>query len=77
MALIGSDGQLLFSYYANNQGNPIRTAMDAMARLRDELPEGAHIARSCSTGYGESLLKSAFCLDEGEVETIAHRRRVF
>ena len=40
-----SDGQLLFSYYANNQGNPIRTAMEAMARLRDELPEGAHIAR--------------------------------
>ncbi len=72
VALIGSDGQLLFSYYANNQGNPIRTAMDAMARLRDELPEGARIARSCSTGYGESLLKSAFCLDEGEVETIAH-----
>ena len=72
VALIGSNGQLLFSYYANNQGNPIRTAMDAMARLRDELPEGAHIARSCSTGYGESLLKSAFCLDEGEVETIAH-----
>ena len=70
VALIGSDGQLLFSYYANNQGNPIRTAMEAMARLRDELP--AHIARSCSTGYGESLLKSAFCLDEGEVETIAH-----
>lgn len=72
VALIGSDGQLLFSYYANNQGNPIRTAMEAMARLRDELPEGARIARSCSTGYGESLLKSAFCLDEGEVETIAH-----
>ncbi len=72
VALIGSNGQLLFSYYANNQGNPSRTAMDAMARLRDELPEGAHIARSCSTGYGESLLKSAFCLDEGEVETIAH-----
>ena len=72
VALIGSEGQLLFSYYANNQGNPIRTAMDAMARLRDELPEGARVVRSCSTGYGEALLKSAFCLDEGEVETIAH-----
>ena len=72
VALIGSRGQLLFSYYANNQGNPIRTAMDAMARLKDELPKGARIVRSCSTGYGEALLKSAFCLDEGEVETIAH-----
>ena len=72
LALIGSDGQLLFSYYANNQGNPIQTAISAIARLKDHLPQGANIVRSCSTGYGESLLKSAFCLDEGEVETIAH-----
>ena len=72
VALIGSEGQLLFSYYANNQGNPIRTAMEAMGRLKEELPETAKIVRSCSTGYGEALLKSAFCLDEGEVETIAH-----
>ena len=41
VALIGSDGQLLFSYYANNQGNPIRTAMDAMARLGTSCPRGA------------------------------------
>ena len=71
-ALIGKDGQLLFAFYANNQGNPIRTAMDAMAQLCAQLPKGAKIVRSCSTGYGESLLKSAFCLDDGEVETIAH-----
>lgn len=72
MALIGQHGELLFSFYANNQGNPIRTAMTAVEKLRAVLPEGAHIARSCSTGYGETLLKSAFALDEGEVETIAH-----
>ena len=72
VALIGEEGQLLFSYYANNQGNPIRTAMNAMGRLQEELPDTAKIVRSCSTGYGEALLKSAFCLDEGEVETIAH-----
>jgi predicted CoA-substrate-specific enzyme activase len=72
LALIGAEGQLLFSYYSNNQGNPIRTAMDAIEKLRHELPETAHIVRSCSTGYGEALLKSAFALDEGEVETIAH-----
>lgn len=35
-------------------------------------PGTAKIARSCSTGYGEALLKSAFSLDCGEVETIAH-----
>ena len=72
LALIGDQGQLLFSFYANNQGNPIRTAMNAMAQLSRLLPAGTRIVRSCSTGYGESLLKSAFRLDEGEVETVAH-----
>ena len=71
-ALIGQDGQLLFSYYANNQGNPIKTAMEAMVQLKAQMPSTTHIARSCSTGYGETLLKAAFSLDEGEVETIAH-----
>ena len=72
MALIGSDGRLLYSFYANNRGNPIRTAMDAVEELRSKLPSSARICRSCSTGYGEALLKSAFSLDEGEVETVAH-----
>ena len=40
--------------------------------LRRGLPAGAWIARSCSTGYGEALVKEALALDEGEVETIAH-----
>ena len=72
LALVGEKGELLYSFYANNQGNPIKTAMQAVHTLREALPAGAHIARSCSTGYGETLLKSAFSLDEGEVETIAH-----
>ncbi len=72
LALIGSEGQLLFSYYANNQGNPIETAKNAVRELQKNLPANAKIVRSCSTGYGEELLKSAFSLDEGEVETIAH-----
>ena len=72
VALIGEDGQLLFSYYANNQGNPIETAKTAIDELQKILPQNAKIVRSCSTGYGEALLKSAFSLDDGEVETIAH-----
>ena len=72
MALIGQEGQLLYSFYANNKGNPIETAKTAIWNLKTILPGSARIARTCSTGYGESLLKSAFNLDEGEVETIAH-----
>ncbi len=72
MALIGEQGELLYSFYANNQGNPIETAKTAIRELKKLLPVTAKIVRSCSTGYGEALLKSAFSLDEGEVETIAH-----
>ena len=72
LALIGERGELLWSYYANTQGSPIETAKRAVSALARELPEGAHILRECSTGYGEALLKAAFSLDEGEVETIAH-----
>ncbi len=72
LALIAEDGSLLFTYYDNNQGSPILTAQRAILELQELLPEDATIAYSCSTGYGEALLKSAFCLDEGEVETIAH-----
>ena len=72
MTLIGENGELLYSFYASNQGNPIETAKTAISSLQKNLPSTAKIVRSCSTGYGETLLKSAFSLDEGEVETIAH-----
>ena len=72
LALIGSEGQLLYHFYRGNQGNPIQTAQYAVSELKRLLPEGAKIVRSCSTGYGEALLKAAFSLDEGVVETIAH-----
>ena len=72
LALIGDDGQLLWSFYSNNNGSPVQTAINAMGELGKIMPKGVKICRSCSTGYGEGLLKSAFLLDEGEVETIAH-----
>ena len=72
LALIGTEGELLYSFYSNNQGSPIKTAMRAMEEVGKVLPQDARIAYSCSTGYGENLLKSAFNLDQGEVETIAH-----
>ncbi|MBQ8228913.1 MAG: 2-hydroxyacyl-CoA dehydratase [Clostridia bacterium] len=72
VVLISEDGKLLYSFYSSNEGNPIETAKRAIAEIYEKLPDTARIARSCSTGYGEGLLKTAFNLDEGEVETIAH-----
>ena len=71
-ALISKDGKLLHSFYDNNNGSTIDTAKRAIKKLKELLPKNCKISASCSTGYGEQLLKSAFCLDYGEVETIAH-----
>ena len=72
VALVGENGELLYRFYDNNNGSPLATAIRAIAEIREILPPAAHIAWSCSTGYGEALLKSALMLDEGEVETISH-----
>ncbi|MCQ2609610.1 MAG: acyl-CoA dehydratase activase, partial [Lachnospiraceae bacterium] len=72
LALISDKGELLYSFYENNQGSTIETAKRAVENIKNILPKDVHIVQSCSTGYGEQLLKSAFLLDYGEVETIAH-----
>ena len=72
IALIGEDGSLLYNFYSNNNGSPLATAISSIKEIKSLLPEKAKIAYSCSTGYGEALLKAAFLLDEGEVETISH-----
>jgi len=72
IALVGEDGSLLYSFYSNNNGSPLATALTSLKEIYSKLPKDAKIVHSCSTGYGEALLKSALMLDEGEVETIAH-----
>lgn len=72
VALVSEDGALLYHFYCNNNGSPLATAIKAVKEIHDQLPEKARIVYSCSTGYGEALLKSALMLDEGEVETISH-----
>ncbi|MCD8348924.1 MAG: 2-hydroxyacyl-CoA dehydratase [Lachnospiraceae bacterium] len=71
-ALVSEDGTLLYSFYSNNNGSPLRTTIQAVQEIYSLLPADAHIAWSCSTGYGEALIKSALLLDEGEVETVSH-----
>ena len=72
VAVVGEDGTLLYSFYSNNNGSPLKTAIRSIQEIKNILPADAEIVRSCSTGYGEALMKSAFMLDEGEVETVAH-----
>ncbi|HBZ52463.1 MAG TPA: 2-hydroxyglutaryl-CoA dehydratase, partial [Eubacterium sp.] len=72
VALVGESGELLYSFYSNNNGNPLKTAIGSIKEIYEKLPEGVTIKRSCSTGYGEALIKAALLLDEGEVETVSH-----
>ena len=72
IALVSEDGALLHSFYSNNNGSPLKTAINAIKEIYSILPKTAKIVRSCSTGYGEALMKAAFLLDDGEVETVAH-----
>ncbi|MCR4923808.1 MAG: 2-hydroxyacyl-CoA dehydratase [Lachnospiraceae bacterium] len=71
-ALISEEGELLYSFYSNNNGSPLATSIRAIKEIYSLLPKDAKIVHSCSTGYGEALIKSALLLDHGEVETVAH-----
>ena len=71
-ALVGEDGTLLYSFYHNNEGDPLGTTISAIKDIYSRLPEDVEIVHSCSTGYGEALIKAALMLDEGEVETVSH-----
>ena len=71
-ALVGEDGNLLYSFYHSNDGDPLGTTIRAIKDIYAKLPDGAKIVHSCSTGYGEALVKAALLLDEGEVETVSH-----
>ncbi len=72
VALVSEDGSLLYSFYSSNNGSPLATTIKSIKEIYSLLPKTAKIVHSCSTGYGEALIKAALLLDEGEVETVAH-----
>lgn len=72
LALIGDDGSLLYSFYAGNEGSPLKMVMKALKQIYRLVPEGCKIKKACVTGYGEGLIKEALMVDLGEIETVAH-----
>ena len=75
VALDATSGDLLFSSYSPNAGNPITAVEKGLTALLEESRKhGVQLAvrGSHSTGYGEDLIRVAFGLDGGIVETMAH-----
>lgn len=69
--LLGKDGEILDSMYQSNSGNPVPIIREYLLKLYHDHPH-IKIRSSAVTGYGEELLKNAFGIDWGIVETVAH-----
>ncbi len=64
-------GTLLYSEYLSNSGNPVPIVKKFLENIYEICPD-IHIKSSAVTGYGEEIIKNAFGVDIGVVETIAH-----
>lgn len=74
LALITPEGGLLYTYYASNQGNPVGVVLEQLKEIYRRFGSRVAIRGSAATGYGEDLIKNAFNIDRGLVETVAHYR---
>ena len=74
LTLITPAGAILYSYYGNNKGNPVSIILEQLKTIYDRFGDRVTILGSAVTGYGEELIKNAFNLDLGLVETMAHLR---
>ncbi len=72
LAVIGENNELLYTYYASNRGNPVEIVRGELDKIYRMAPEGVTFCGSTVTGYGEDLIRHAFGVDEGLVETVAH-----
>ena len=69
--VLNEKGELLFSKYLPSKGNPVEIIKAFLEEIYSANPD-INIVSSAVTGYGEDIVKNAFNVDYGIVETIAH-----
>ena len=72
LVLISSEDEILYSFYASNLGNPVAVVKEQLEKIYALCGDRITLCGSAVTGYGEELIKAAFGVDLGVVETIAH-----
>ena len=72
LVLIDDNLEILYQYYGHNEGNPVEVVKRELLNIYSKYGEQINIKSSAVTGYGEELLKKAFGIDFGIVETLAH-----
>lgn len=74
IVLMAENNEILYSYYDSNKGNPVAIVKEQLEKIYTLCGDRIKICSSGVTGYGEELIKNAFNLDFGLVETVAHLR---
>ncbi len=69
--VVSDKGELLYTRYQPNSGDPVPHVRAFLTDLRREHPDWV-IRAGAVTGYGEDLIRNAFGVDFGLVETVAH-----
>lgn len=72
--VLDTQGRLLYSWYEQNEGQPLERLYRAVKALLCVVPAKAHIRQACTTGYGADLARAALGAAFSEVETLAHER---
>ena len=72
LVLLDQNKNILYSYYDANNGNPVSVVKEQLEKIYDLCAERITLRSAAVTGYGEELITSAFGVDYGLVETLAH-----
>ncbi|MBQ3930882.1 MAG: 2-hydroxyglutaryl-CoA dehydratase, partial [Firmicutes bacterium] len=71
LVLADREGNVFRPLYTPNNGNPVPIVKSYLQKLYKDYP-GIKILGSAVTGYGEEIIRNAFCVGTGVVETVAH-----
>ncbi|MBQ8010411.1 MAG: 2-hydroxyacyl-CoA dehydratase [Oscillospiraceae bacterium] len=72
LVLITDKGELLYSHYASNEGQPLDRIAAKLKQIYHDKHPNLRIRSSAVTGYGEDLIRAGLSVDHGIVETVAH-----
>lgn len=72
LTLIGENSEILYTYYNSNLGNPVEIVKKELDSIYKKCGDKIEISSAAVTGYGEELIRRAFSVDYGIVETVAH-----
>ena len=77
LVLADGESRFVLGHYGPNNGDPMQAVREGLSAFRNKFMEAGfwpRIVRTAATGYGEDLIRAAFGLGDGVVETMAHYR---